>query len=157
MLKFSAYRDNPAFPYDFELTLFNELIVYKETEGYWSGYWKVTYDFNGNVKTDHFPIMTKGLWRLIWSHFRSNVNNNREGASPPHEQKEDMTMMQYSRISESEIMVETSEGVFAIVSHINFGYEVGMGRFGTVQTCTLNGAHKMLHRVHKMALERRRA
>ena len=73
MLKLYTYRNNPIFPCDFELTRYGELTVHKVTEGFWEGYWEVTYDFNGNVKTDHFPIMTKGLWKLIWGHFRGNL------------------------------------------------------------------------------------
>lgn len=72
-MKFFEYRNDPIFPYDLDLTRFNELTVRKVTEGYWEGYWEVTFDFNGNVKVDHFPIMTKGLWKLIWSHFRGNL------------------------------------------------------------------------------------
>lgn len=73
MLKIYTYRNHPLFPYDCDLTRYSEITVHKVTEGYWEGYWEVTYDFNGNVKTDHFPIMTKGLWKLIWSHFRGNA------------------------------------------------------------------------------------
>ena len=73
MLKIYAYRNNPIFPYDLDLTRFSELTVCKATEGFWEGYWEVTFDFNGNVKVDHFPVMTKGLWKLIWSHFRGNL------------------------------------------------------------------------------------
>jgi hypothetical protein len=73
MLKIYAYRNNPIFPYDCDLTRFSEITVRKVTEGFWTGYWEVIYDFNGNIKTDHFPIMTRRLWKAIWGYFRANV------------------------------------------------------------------------------------
>lgn len=46
----------------------SELIVRKAAQGDWAGYWEVT--FGG--KTQHFPAMSRVLWRALWGHFRRN-------------------------------------------------------------------------------------
>lgn len=73
MLKMFVYRNDPIFPFDLDLTRFGELTVHKVAEGFWEGYWEITYDFNGNIKTDHFPGMTKNLWKAIWGYFRGTL------------------------------------------------------------------------------------
>lgn len=73
MLKLYTYRNNPIFPYDCDMTRFGELTIRKVTKESGENYWEVTFNFNGDIKTDYFPIMTKGLWKLIWSHFRINL------------------------------------------------------------------------------------
>lgn len=73
MLKMFVYRNDPVFPFDLDLTHFGELTVHKVVNGYWEGYWEVTSDFDGEVKVEHFPHMTKTLWKAIWGHFRGTL------------------------------------------------------------------------------------